>query len=396
MTASIGENTGAHCPRCGYDLRGVVSVWGDACPLEGTCTECGLRFEWGALLMPEKFEPLWCVEFAPDRRQVPRACVTTAQRTFWPWGFWSRMQMSFDVRWRRLAVYVSVLIAAVVLMFVIVQAGLGLMTWLVVNARASAAQRLIVEDTQGQLERAQTALAKLADDDQSDRERLQELIRSLREYRAAPKEQMPTVWQSVWWTVSSPMRHELPDRYVYATPSSHMPTAVKWIHNVEYPPPDRHREMLATRFTGGSSPERYEVAVVFSWVYTTVEVALMAGIPALFVLLPISRKRARVRWRHIWRVAAYSLVLPVVGIIAFSVLINAGLTTRLLYKPLLLLIQPIGLALVFLMVAMWATAIGRYMKIPHAWGVAILFAILSFAVPLVVFTWIAVSLNSPY
>lgn len=385
------------CPRCGYDLRGVVSVWGDACPLEGRCTECGLVFEWGALLVPEKFEPLWCVEFAPDRRQVPRACVTTAWRTFWPWGFWSRMQMSFDVRWRRLAVYLSALVALVLATLVVVQAGLGLATWLSVNAQASAAQRLIVEDTQPQLEHEQAALAELGeDDDGATRRNLQQQIQRLRDRRASPKANLPTVWQSVWWSVSSPMGHELPNGYVYEAPDPYAPSNVRWIDTVEYPPPARQRDKLAYLITGNLSPERYEVALAFSWVYTIVVMVLMIGIPLLFVLLPISRKRAKVRWRHIWRVAAYSFVLPVVAVIAFSVLINAGLTTQLLYKPLLTLIHPIAWAAVCLMVATWATAIGRYMKMPHAWSVAILFAILSMAVPLVVFAWIAILLSSPY
>ena len=38
------------CPRCGYDLAGVVESWNHAeslsCPLNGTCSECGLGFEW--------------------------------------------------------------------------------------------------------------------------------------------------------------------------------------------------------------------------------------------------------------------------------------------------------------------------------------------------------------
>ncbi len=34
------------CPRCGYDQSGACSAWRDECPLEGTCPECGLRFEW--------------------------------------------------------------------------------------------------------------------------------------------------------------------------------------------------------------------------------------------------------------------------------------------------------------------------------------------------------------
>ena len=50
--------TKAACPRCGYDLRGALETWKRKCPINGVCTECGLKFEWGELLC--------------ERRNVPR------------------------------------------------------------------------------------------------------------------------------------------------------------------------------------------------------------------------------------------------------------------------------------------------------------------------------------
>ena len=41
-----------HCPRCGYDLGGVVAIFRDSCPLEGTCSECGMALRWGEVSCP--------------------------------------------------------------------------------------------------------------------------------------------------------------------------------------------------------------------------------------------------------------------------------------------------------------------------------------------------------
>ncbi|MFG0252665.1 MAG: hypothetical protein ACF8NJ_07335, partial [Phycisphaerales bacterium JB038] len=34
------------CPRCGYDLRGTAFAWEEVCPLEGICPDCGHEFAW--------------------------------------------------------------------------------------------------------------------------------------------------------------------------------------------------------------------------------------------------------------------------------------------------------------------------------------------------------------
>ncbi len=62
------------CPRCGYDLRGAVQSWRDACPLDGRCTECGLGFEWADLYT----RPLhrWLFEHQWRRRPVRSALFT--------------------------------------------------------------------------------------------------------------------------------------------------------------------------------------------------------------------------------------------------------------------------------------------------------------------------------
>ena len=50
------------CPRCGYELRGLPIPGGQSPAGPGQCPECGLAFEWAALLDPLFTAPRWFVE----------------------------------------------------------------------------------------------------------------------------------------------------------------------------------------------------------------------------------------------------------------------------------------------------------------------------------------------
>lgn len=45
------------CPKCQYDLSGVVSSWKTACPLEGVCSECGTKLHWNAVMTAPLHSP---------------------------------------------------------------------------------------------------------------------------------------------------------------------------------------------------------------------------------------------------------------------------------------------------------------------------------------------------
>ena len=109
------------CPRCGYDQRGAMITWVESCPLSGTCSECGLQFQWSEVQHPEKYEPPWCVEFASRWRSVPRACLSTFVRSFWPWGFWKRLKMSHPVHFGRLGVYVLCMLLPLAMAYAVAQ-----------------------------------------------------------------------------------------------------------------------------------------------------------------------------------------------------------------------------------------------------------------------------------
>ena len=109
------------CPRCGYDLRGAIATWTEQCPLHGTCAECGLQFVWAEVLHPEKFSPVWCVEFVRQRRRFGRACCATFIRSFRPSRFWSVLKMSLPIRWWRIVLYMLSLLLPLLLCYVSIQ-----------------------------------------------------------------------------------------------------------------------------------------------------------------------------------------------------------------------------------------------------------------------------------
>lgn len=88
------------CPRCGYDLSGEVQRWCDQCPLEGVCSECGLKIRWGGLLgvdvrRPESF-------FETSRAKPRRAFLGTLSRAKNPFRFWNWVKMEYEFNWKRM------------------------------------------------------------------------------------------------------------------------------------------------------------------------------------------------------------------------------------------------------------------------------------------------------
>ena len=89
------------CPRCGYDLSGIVASWTNSCPLAGICSECGHPLRWVEVLDPKAQLVRWFIEHPfPGRHVLGRAMATW----FWiiaPWVFWNRVGMKSPVsKWR--------------------------------------------------------------------------------------------------------------------------------------------------------------------------------------------------------------------------------------------------------------------------------------------------------
>ena len=103
-TASPGP-TLLRCPRCGYDVSGVVPTWTTACPLEGRCSECGLSFQWVDIYVPERLFPSWSIEHC--RRRRIRAFFATLKLALQPRRLWSQMPLALPIKLSRLAVFVA-------------------------------------------------------------------------------------------------------------------------------------------------------------------------------------------------------------------------------------------------------------------------------------------------
>ncbi|MCH7793344.1 MAG: hypothetical protein IID31_13820, partial [Planctomycetes bacterium] len=120
------------CPRCGYDLSGIVASWKDACPLTGICSECGLEFQWRYLLDPRfKIKP-WFFEHA--LRSHARSFLYTLWRAVRPWSFWSWVRLEDEISLYRLGIFACLspplLGAATLLVMVPIAFVCGAVIWL--------------------------------------------------------------------------------------------------------------------------------------------------------------------------------------------------------------------------------------------------------------------------
>ncbi|MDX2148811.1 MAG: hypothetical protein SFZ23_14955 [Planctomycetota bacterium] len=101
------------CPRCEYDLRGAIETWNNECPLQGTCSECGFVFRSADLLRPDRRDLPKFVEHAKSRGDLVRFAFRTFSWLVLPWRFWSRVRMHHRVRLRpMLLLFVLVLATA--------------------------------------------------------------------------------------------------------------------------------------------------------------------------------------------------------------------------------------------------------------------------------------------
>ncbi len=83
----------AHCPRCGYDLRGETARWAFQCPVRGVCSECGYDFDWFTLLSPRFAPPPGFFEADPRFATLLR----TLRKSLRPREFWSWVHMGYPV-----------------------------------------------------------------------------------------------------------------------------------------------------------------------------------------------------------------------------------------------------------------------------------------------------------
>ncbi len=115
-----------------------------------------------------------------------------------------------------------------------------------------------------------------------------------------------------------------------------------------------------------------------------------------FALLPLSRRKAKVRWAHIGRAAVYGLGLIPVAIFFFlliGLLALAGDLTIVSVSHLWYgwrgptgFAHLSGFCILFLLhVVWWSFATSRYMKMPHGWGVGLSVMVISLLTLLLIY-----------
>lgn len=305
------------CPRCGYALEGAIQSWHETCPLPGRCSECGLDFDWADLLSTKRLGPRWCVEYG-RLWSVPVRALATAAGTCWPPAFWRSLRMHHRPRWRRLVGYILLLAAT---LYVPLAAGQGWRAWrawptLQINPRMG---RTPAPAPRG--------------------ERLLFVAEAVARPWAESYLWIPRIGQGGLMIpgTSGAKRFRV--------------TSPRALLEMRFP--------LIMIVQGSSMPTTFAFPAIVA--------ALM---PVGFVTLPISRRRARVRWSHLVRICLYGLAIPYVAALALAV--TLPLLTRLphvyaledWFALLCFVALPIAIF------AWWGCAMRWHLKLSHPWGVA--------------------------
>lgn len=383
------------CPRCGYDQRGVVATWMDACPLSSACSECGLELHWGEVISPDKCEPRWCVEFATQIRALPTACVKTLGFSFWPWRFWLRLRMAHAIHLRRLAIYVLFLLLPLILLYVAAQSAVAIRVWLnwrqsIADHNANVIARSILIWGPPQIEKLQRA-REIQRQPSHEKERLilefegGGVDSDFRELITLPTQEIDARIRQVERAIAAEKLNPQPTLVLQHTwlaavgESILFPFATKSVGAIvstdgtigEYPAPSKIHRMV-TRWWWPSrgtamAVQQYPRALASGFL-------LLILLPLSFALLPASCKKAKVRWAHIWRVAIYGLfIVQLTFLVTFAAAVWIYFSAR---PEAAFALRSTPLVMWIALPIWWAVAIKRHMKMPHGAAIAVLMTLI--------------------
>ena len=382
------SRTDAQCPRCGYDLRGTVSAWTAQCPLAGTCTECGLALDWPAVIMPEKFEPTWCVEFVRGWKGVPRGCVHTLLRSCRPVKFWKAHDMSHRLRKRRLLAYAVFLLLMVLVAFVLEQSATTTRVYFIVKQQNANSQSVL----QSLAATAKVELARLeAGEGEESPERRAELIQRYRRLLA----NTPAAGFNVGMPISlgGAILDAITRPFSMTPPATNAAGAFG-----QYPAPG---EFINTIVSEINSTTGRRVGDVIPLLPATIYIGGYVGwsawlfLPVGFAFLPMTRRKAKVRWAHVGRVWVYSLAIPAVALASGLLFMAFALGTTVWMDFLTSLAGFIAGPFVLLATLLWwRSALRHYLHMPHAWLIVVLLSVLGSLLFWAVI-WIIFAMHSP-
>jgi hypothetical protein len=320
--------------------------------MRGACSECGLDFDWAELLSDRVRTPNWCVEFARHWWLIPWRTAATVVVTLWPWRFWRLLQMHHEPRWGRIIAYFAMLLLTLYLLFAVMHAAFAAGVWITFQFGSTA--------TPQSKPLTNWTLFPYTTDVTLIDTTLQSLI-------------MPFSARSPGTITDSSGRTQ-----PYPSPHSMLPSAIGAWQGITLAMPGggwtwRYDQtwMWSTSPFSGWPPDSQFPADSLRALHASGFAALMQIIAAAaFALLPQSRRKCRVRWAHVFRIMLYGLVLCFLPAVAF--LLSRQIST-LSMKGLWLspgwLMMACFLVMPIALVAWWSTASGRYLRMPHAWGI---------------------------
>jgi len=347
--AHAASATRAACPRCGYRLDGEVSSWSQRCPLQGTCAECGDAINWSHVLVPHKYEPRWSFEHA-QRRRLAQTFASTTLRLAHPKRFWTQLKMSDAVRPRRLAMYLGIVIALVLVGLAAVQSVVSVVYWSkIYSGRAVPfAERY---------SRASGTYYQWA----SQRERIW-----------VTSEHFPTPWPIILDGLRRPFADDA--EYLIVVDGENWYVNELGARARLLAVVDRVSLFAAQGLHAGTG---WSLAGYAHGMVATAVIALS------FVLLPWTRARCGVRWRHLARIWIYSL--PMMLVIT-AALVMFGAVGGLLVPGFVVVGFHVhlnvawGLIYLFAVPAYtfmwWGRAMSRHLRLPRPWFVTSLLMVL--------------------
>lgn len=293
--------------------------------------------------------------------------------------------MAYPIRRKRLLVYVSLLLLPLVLVYVVAQSAV---TWWVYKQfmqQASLVAAAPISQLQQSLANVQQQLKlhqdqadavrgafKMSDDEWQDWK--DATVAEINKEIAQLQSQLQAAQAAQPAQPNIPILQEWLKAII--APCSQAPGPVLTLAGgaIQYPPSAQlyAYTQLANAAYGGPFQAVYEFILNSSaWVPWSTVVLVPAG----FVLLPVSRRRAKVRWAHIGRVLVYSAFIPVT-------LVCAGALLFAVPPP-----RPIGFAgfawllttwcVPICVIIWWSIAIDRYLHLQHAVEVSIVLCVLS-------------------
>lgn len=316
-----------HCPRCGYDLRGAIDTWQHECPMWGVCTECGLEFEWGELLSPQRNMPRWCVEYARGWGGWTTVFKTLLVLFFRPRKFWRDLKMVHEPQWKR---NVLLVVISVLFLYPVFAGSVG---WQVYQNSINASNTFGIG--------------------------------------IAPIKKPPHVaggWAMLLPFSKQSNRVNWPARFRQLDRT--IPNSVSRSFEI----PFSLQSIRVLRKAG----RLYELRSYRFLHVITMHFIIVAALSSLsFITLPISIRKAQVRWSHLLRIQLYSLSLLSVPLAAYVVVtltrLHLPFISRLTFAYLIWLVS-FGL-----FVTWWSLAAKHYLKLPHAWGVGVSMVVLAYA-----------------